>query len=373
MDDGDSGRATPCQNASVAALTDTLRPAHGPLWRNRLALAPLTNTQSNDDGSLSDDEHDWLVARGRGGFGLTVTCAAYVAPEGRAWRGQLGIARDEHLPGLTRLAQSLRATGTRSAVQLHHAGMRADAALNGVPNVAPWDEPRKDAVALTPEGVERVIAAFVDAAVRAERAGFDGVQVHGAHGYLLGQFLDGRSNHRSDGYGGGLENRMRVLHDVLTGIRAATGPDFQLGLRLTPEGYGVTVAEARETARSVLTTGLLDFLDMSLWDVTMRPRDPSVEGRLIEHFTDLPRHGALLGVAGGVTSAQEARWCLEQGADFVTVGIGAILHHDFAARSIADPGFRARERPVPAADLRAEHVGRAFIDYLAAGWDDLIA
>lgn len=373
MDSGDRGRASPCQNAVVAALTDTLRPAHGPLWRNRLALAPLTNTQSNDDGTLSDDEHDWLVARGRGGFGLTVTCAAYVAPEGRAWRGQLGIASDEHLPGLTRLAQSLRATGTRSAVQLHHAGMRADAALNGVPNVAPWDEPRKGAVALTPEGVDRVIAAFVDAAVRAERAGFDGVQVHGAHGYLLAQFLDGRSNHRTDGYGGSLGDRMRVLREVLTGIRAATGPDFQLGLRLTPEGYGVTVAEARETARSLLATELLDFLDMSLWDVTMRPRDASVGGRLIEHFTDLPRHGALLGVAGGVTSAEEARWCLEQGADVVTVGMGAILHHDFAARSLADPGFRARERPVPAADLRAEHVGPVFIDYLAAGWDDLIA
>ena len=155
--------------------------------------------------------------------------------------------------------------------------------------------------------------------------------------------------------------------------RAATGPDFQLGLRLTPEGYGITVAEARETARTLLATGLLDFLDMSLWDVTMRPRDTSVDGLLIEHFSDLPRHGTLLGVAGGVTSAEEARWCLEQGADFVTVGIAAILHHDFAARSLADPAFRARQRPVPAADLRAEHVGPAFIDYLAAGWDDLIA
>ncbi|MGB0191592.1 MAG: hypothetical protein ACPF9W_11565, partial [Nocardioides sp.] len=77
--------------------------------------------------------------------------------------------------------------------------------------------------------------------------------------------------------------------------------------------------------------------------------------------------------AGGVVSAADARWCLEQGADFVTVGTGAILHHDFAARALADPAFRVRERPVSREDLRAESVGEAFLDYLAAGWDDLVA
>lgn len=354
-------------------LADTVALAHGPAWANRFALAPLTNTQSNDDGTLSDDEHDWLVARGRGGFGLTMTCAAYVAPEGRAWRGQLGIAGDEHLPGLRRLADSLRATGTRSAVQLHHGGRRSDAALNGVPNVGPWADPAKDTVALTTDGVRRIVADFVAAAVRAEEAGFDGVEVHGAHGYLLAQFLDARSNHREDGYGGSLEDRMRPLREVVEGIRAATGPDFQLGLRLTPEGYGTTLPEGRETARALLATGLLDYLDMSLWDVRMTPRAEGYDGLLIEHFTDLPRHGALLGVAGGVLTTADAQWCLDRGADLVTVGTGAILHHDFAARALADTGFRTRPRPVPRAELAAEHVGPAFLDYLAAGWDDLVA
>ncbi|GAA1503637.1 NADH:flavin oxidoreductase [Nocardioides humi] len=355
------------------SLSDPVTPRRGPAWANRFALAPLTNVQSNDDGTLSDDEHDWLVARGRGGFGLTMTCAAYVTPEGRAWRGQLGIAGDEHLPGLRRLAESLRTTGTRSAVQLHHAGRRADAALNGVANVGPWADPAKDTVALTTDGVRRVVADFVAAAVRAEEAGFDGVEVHGAHGYLLAQFLDARSNHREDGYGGALEDRMRVLLEVLDGIRSATGPDFQLGLRLTPEGYGIALPEGRETARAVLATGLLDYLDMSLWDVRMGPRAEEHDGLLIERFTDLPRHGALLGVAGGVLSAADAQWCLDRGADVVTVGIGAILHHDFAARAVADADFTARPRPVPRDVLAAEHVGPAFLDYLAAGWDDLVA
>jgi 2,4-dienoyl-CoA reductase-like NADH-dependent reductase (Old Yellow Enzyme family) len=357
----------------VTSLADPLALAHGPEWANRFALAPLTNTQSNADGTLSDDEHHWLEARGRGGFGLVMTAAAYVAPAGQAWAGQLGIASDDHLPGLTRLAQSLRATGTRSSVQLHHGGRRADPALSGAPNQCPWDEPAKDAVAMTTEEVHAMVADFVAAAVRAERAGFDGVEVHGAHGYLVGQFLDARHNQRTDGYGGSLEHRVRVVLEILDGIRAATGPDFQLGLRLTPEGNGISLADGREIAREVLGSGLLDYLDMSLWDVFMRPRTAGHEGLLIDHFTDLPRHGALLGVAGRVLSARDAQWCLDRGADVVTVGTGAILHHDFAARALADPGFAARPRPVPREVLQDEHVGPAFVDYLAAGWDDLVA
>ncbi len=357
---------------STPALADPLPQPHGRPWRNRFALAPLTNTQSHADGTLSDDERRWLVARGTGGFGLVMTAAAYVAPAGQAWGGQLGIASDAHLPGLTALADELRATGTTSSVQLHHGGRRADPRLTGRPNQCPWDDPEKDAVAMSTGEVEAMVEDFVAAAVRAERAGFDGVQLHGAHGYLLGQFLDARHNHRTDGYGGDLDGRMRPLLDVVEGVRAATGPDFQLGVRLTPEGTGISLEEGVETARRLLDSDLLDHLDMSLWDVFMRPRT-GADGLLIEHFARLPRRRTALGVAGGVVSAADARWCLEQGADFVTVGTGAILHHDFAARALADPTFRVRERPVSREDLRAESVGEAFLDYLAAGWDDLVA
>ncbi|WP_309646924.1 NADH:flavin oxidoreductase [Nocardioides sp.] len=356
----------------MTSLSDPLDLPHGPAWTNRFALAPLTNTQSHADGTLSDDEHDWLVARGRGGFGLVMTCAAYVDPAGQAWQGQLGIASDVHLPGLTRLADSLRATGARSAVQLHHGGRRADSALTGQPLQAPWDDPKTGAVALTTAGVEAMVETFVAAAVRAEQAGFDGAQVHGAHGYLVGQFLDPR-HERTDRYGGSLANRLRPTMEVLDGIRSATGPDFQVGLRLSPEGFGVTVDEGVETTRQVLASGLLDHLDLSLWDVRMRPRNEDGERLLMDHFTDLPRHGTRLGVAGLVQSAADATWCLEQGADIVTVGTGAILHHDFAALATADPGFRVRERPVPREVLRDESVGAAFIDYLADGWDGLVA
>ncbi|MGB9011808.1 MAG: NADH:flavin oxidoreductase, partial [Aeromicrobium sp.] len=92
----------------MTTLADPLTFDHGPDWCNRVALAPLTNTQSHADGTLSDEEYLWLEARGRGGFGLVMTCATYVVPAGQAWAGQLGIASDAHLPGLTRLARGLR-------------------------------------------------------------------------------------------------------------------------------------------------------------------------------------------------------------------------------------------------------------------------
>lgn len=357
----------------MTLLADPLGLARGPAWRNRLALAPLTNTQSHDDGTLSDDERRWLVARGAGGFGLVMTCAAYVAPAGQAWRGQLGIADDAHLPGLTRLAEELRGTGAVSSVQLHHGGRRADPALSGRPNQCPWDDPDKDAVAMSTAEVEEAVADFVAAGVRAERAGFDGVQLHGAHGYLIGQFLDPRQNRRTDGYGGSLEHRSRFLFEILTRLRAETGPDFQVGVRLTPEGMGIELAEGRELTAQVLASGLVDHVDLSLWDVFMRPRRADQERLLIDHFTDLPRGDARLGVAGKVLSASDVAWCLERGADFVTVGTGAIVHHDFAARAEADPGFAAAPLPVTRDHLAAEAVGPAFVDYLAAGWDDFVA
>lgn len=358
---------------SIPALDEPLSFTHGPAWRNRFALAPLTNTQSNADGTLTDDEVNWLVARARGGFGQVMTAAAYVAPAGRAWVGQLGVCADEHLPGLARLAEEIAAEGGVSAVQLHHAGRRAEANVPGTVRVCPWDDPEKEAVALTTTQVKEVVTQFADAAALAERAGFHGVQVHGAHGYLLGQFLDPRSNHRDDEYGGSPTNRLRVVLEVLEAIRAATGPDFQLGIRLTPEGYGIPLTEGREHAREVLGSGLVDYVDMSLWDVFMEPRRDSSGGRIIDRFMDLERGAARLGVTGKVMTAADAQWCLEQGADFVGIGIGAILHHDFAARALEETHFRPIPLPVTREHLASQYVGPAFVDYLADGWDDFVA
>ncbi|ALG84938.1 NADH:flavin oxidoreductase [Gordonia phthalatica] len=345
---------------------------HGPSWPNRMALAPLTNLQSNADGTLSDDEYAWLTRRAQGGFGMVMTCAAWISEEGHTFDGQLGVGSSAHLAGLARLASGLRATGTVSSIQLQHGGRRGDGHFTPR-RAAPWTDPSKNAVAMTTAEVESVVADFAAAAVLAESAGFDGAEIHGAHGYLLCQFLDARSNDRTDKYGGSADNRFRIVHEVVDAVRAATGPNFQLGLRLSPERYGIPLSDGRELAAQMLASGRLDYLDMSLWDAFKQPHEPEHHGRrMIDHFVDLPRGETRLGVAGKILSAAQVHECLDSGVDFVLIGTGGILHHDFASRVVADPGFASVPQPVTAAHMRAESIGPAFLEYLSTNWDDFV-
>ncbi|MFW0793992.1 NADH:flavin oxidoreductase [Gordonia sp. CPCC 205515] len=357
----------------MTELSSPLTFTHGPAWANRLALAPLTNLQSNPDGTLHDDEYHWLVRRAEGGFAMVMTCAAFVSQAGLSFPGQLGISDDKHLSGLTRLADGLHAAGSVATVQLQHGGRRASAQLSGESVVGVWDDPAKGASALTTEAVEQVVQDFVDAAARAERAGFDGAEIHGAHGYLLAQFLDARHNDRTDRYGGSADNRFRFIHEIIAGVRAATSSNFQVGLRLSPERYGIALDEGRELARQVLAEGTLDYLDMSLWDAFKEPHEEQHQGqRLIEFFTDLPRGDTRLGVAGKILDGAGIHECLDRGADFVLIGTAGIIHHDFARSVLADPGYVSTPQPVPAEHLVGESVGPKFIDYLSTNWDDFV-
>src|SRR3546814_10663575 len=120
---------------------------------------------------------------------------------------------------------------------------------------------------------------FIAAGKRAEQAGFDGVELHGAHGYIILQFLSPEINKREDRYGGSLENRARLLHEIIDGIRAACRPDFQIGMRLSPERFGVKLAEIREVAAHVLLEGKIDFLDMSIWVYAEATAEDELKGR----------------------------------------------------------------------------------------------
>ena len=169
-------------------MTDLFAPitfARGPAWKNRFMLAPLTNCQSHADGSLSDEEFRWLTMRATGGFGLVMTCAAYVQAQGQGFPGQLGVYSDALLPGLTRLAAKIKAEGAVSSVQLHHAGLRSPAELIGHAPVGPSEDAETGTRALETEEVEQLAEDFIAAAVRAERAGFDGVEIHGAQRFGL--------------------------------------------------------------------------------------------------------------------------------------------------------------------------------------------
>jgi 2,4-dienoyl-CoA reductase-like NADH-dependent reductase (Old Yellow Enzyme family) len=335
--------------------------------KNRFMLAPLTNSQSHDDGRLSDEEFHWLVMRAKGGFGTTMTCAAHVQAQGRGFPGQLGIFSDDHLEGLTRLAEAIGRHDSLSSVQLHHAGMRSPAALIGTAPQCPSANEEFGARALSTWEVEQVIEDFVLAALRAEQAGFDGVELHGAHGYLLCQFLSSEINHRTDRFGGSLDNRTRPLFDIVDGIRSRCRADFQIGVRLSPERFGLDLKEVRQIAQRLMRESAIDYLDMSLWDVFKEPADEAYRGRsLMSYFTELDRGSVRLGVAGKVARPADAMACLDAGADFVLLGRAAILNHDFPHRTAADPEFQPATVPVPREHLRNEGLGESFIGYMSS-------
>jgi 2,4-dienoyl-CoA reductase-like NADH-dependent reductase (Old Yellow Enzyme family) len=339
--------------------------------KNRFMLAPLTNQQSHADGRLSDEEFRWLTMRAAGGFALTMTAASHVQIVGQGFSGQIGVFGDEHLEGLTRLARAIKANGSISSVQLHHAGNRAPKALVGEP-VCPSDDPKSGARGLTLAEVEKVRDDFIAAAKRAESAGFDGVEVHGAHGYILAQFLSSEINRRTDHYGGSLENRARILFEIIDGIRCECRPDFQIGLRLSPERFGLKLMEIRDVAAEVLQQGKVDYLDMSLWDVAKEPNEDAYKGRpLLGYFTELPRGKVRLGAAGKVLTADSAAGLIEAGCDFVVVGRAAILRHDFPERVRSDPHYRSPELPVPAQHLLNEGLSAEFIAYMR-GWPGFV-
>ena len=357
-------------------MTDLFAPMsfrHGAPMKNRLMLAPLTNSQSHADGTLSDEEFTWLVKRAEGGFGLTMTCAAHVQRVGQGFPGQLGIWADDHLPGLTRLASAIKSEGSLAIVQLHHAGLRSPADLIGEAPVGPSADEATGTRELSEAEVEQLIEDFVTAAVRAERAGFQGVEIHGAHGYILCAFISPETNRRTDKFGGTPEKRARIVWDIVTGIRARCRPDFNLGLRLSPERFGLVLTEMRDLAAQALTDQRLDYLDMSLWDVFKQPTDPAHKQgpSLLEWFTGLPRDGVRLGVAGKITTRAHADAMMAAGVDYVLIGRGAILHHDWP-KLAADPAFTPIPLPASRAHLATEGLSPIFITYMN-NWKGFVA
>jgi 2,4-dienoyl-CoA reductase-like NADH-dependent reductase (Old Yellow Enzyme family) len=288
------------------------------------------------------------------------TCAASVQESGVGFPGQLGFHDDRHLPGLTRLASAIKQHGALAIAQLHHGGLRS---LKN-PKAPSADEKLK-AQAMTLDEIRVSRDCFIAAAKRAERAGFDGVELHGAHGYLICSFLSPELNRREDEYGGSPENRARFLNEIIDGVRATTRQGFTLGVRLSPERWGIQLGEIRDLAQRLMREAKIDFLDMSLWDVRKAPNDEAFRGRtLASYFTELERGEVRLGAAGKIMSAQDARDVLAMGFDMPILGRAAILHHDFPKRAAADPNFAARATPVSEAYLGEEGLGPAFVDYM---------
>ncbi len=342
----------------------------GAVASNRLALAPLTNQQSHDDGTLSDAERLWLERRAAGGFGLVETCAAHVSEDGKGFDGQLGVWGDHQLPGLRALAAGLAARGALGLVQLYHGGVRSPSRLIGQ---QPWsassfDEAREGFERPRPAtdaDLERVHRDFVAAAMRARTAGFAGVELHGAHGYLFSQFLSRTMNLRSDGWGGALNNRARLLREVTRAVRAECPAPFLLGVRLSPEDFGhahgLDLDESLQVAAWLAEDGV-DYVHLSLWDVrrntAKRPQEHA-----IPLFRAAVPDAVRIVVAGKIWTPADAAAQIDRGADLVALGRSAILNPDWPRRAV-DPDFTPERGPLTRAQLHDRAISDAFVDYL---------
>lgn len=235
---------------------------------NRFVRSATWEGMAGDDGSVTPRLVEVADRLAEGGTGLIITGHAYVSPEGQAGGWQLGVCSDDQIQGLAGMVKSVHDRGSRIAAQLAHAGARAAHRLTGIEPIGPSVlEAETGAIGreMTGDDIGRVIAAFTAAALRARTAGFDAVQIHGAHGYLLSQFLSPYFNKRKDNYGGSIENRSRLAAEVVRAVRDAVGPGFPILIKINSEDFlvgGLTVGDMIE-ASMVLEKAGVDAIEMS--------------------------------------------------------------------------------------------------------------
>jgi len=243
------------------------------ILRNRIVMPAMENIYNNADGSVSQDLIDYYYERAHGGVGLIVVQNSHIDTKAsRSSYSMLSIATGHMIAGLSRLADAIHSGGAKAVIQLGHGGRQCnpDAIPPGVQHVAPspvpcfiWGVVPKE---LSQEEINEIQEYFVKAAERAQKSGFDGVEVHSAHGYLIGQFISPASNKREDIYGGSLENRSRFALEVIEKIRAKTGPDFMVGFRFSADEFvpgGLTTDESTLYAKKVAETGSVDYISVS--------------------------------------------------------------------------------------------------------------
>jgi len=236
--------------------------------KNRFVRSATWEGMADDEGSCSSRLVDLTRQLAKGEIGLIISSHAFVSPEGQASPRQVATYDDRFVPGLKEMAEAAHQGGSRIVVQLAHAGLQAMTSLTQLDAVGPSSLANEDGVLgreMTPEEIEQTIQSFVDAAQRSQQAGFDGVQIHAAHGYLLSQFLSPYFNKRTDEYGGSVENRTRIVLAILTGIKAALGRMFPVLVKINCDDYingGLTVEQMLQIARMLEEAGI-DGIELS--------------------------------------------------------------------------------------------------------------
>jgi 2,4-dienoyl-CoA reductase-like NADH-dependent reductase (Old Yellow Enzyme family) len=314
---------------------------------NRFVRSATWEGMAEKDGSCPRKLTDLMVRLAEGGVGLIITSHAYVSGEGQAGHGQLGIHSDELVPGLAVIADAVHKAGGKIAVQLAHAGCHADPDLTGQTPLGPSSmkgEGMPNCREMGGDDFRMVAEAFGEAAARAQKAGFDGVQIHSAHGFLLSEFLSPFYNRRNDHYGGSLENRARLLVEVVRNIRSKVGERFPVMVKLNSEDFvvgGLTVEDMLEVA-SLLESAGIDAVELSGGTRYSGDYIPVRPGRLDEdrevYYLEAAkkfkkRVGVPLMLVGGIRSYAVAERIIGEGiADYVSLSRPLIREPDLINR-----------------------------------------
>jgi 2,4-dienoyl-CoA reductase-like NADH-dependent reductase (Old Yellow Enzyme family) len=307
-------------------------------FRNRIAVSPMCEYSSKD--GFSNDWHlVHLGSRAVGGAGTVLTEAAAVVPEGRISPADLGIWKDAHIENLARVVQFLRQHGAVAGIQLAHAGFKASTDIpwgntdQPVPiekggwrpiyssTSKPFNPESIQPEALTPEGIARVVQAFADGARRSLEAGFELIEIHGAHGYLVHQFLSPLVNTRTDHYGGSFENRTRILREIIQAVRRVWPERLPLWLRISASDWtegGWTIEDSVALARQVKPLAV-DLIDTSSGGIVPSAKIPLGPGYQTPFAERIRREaGILTGAVGMIISPEQAQHVIGTGqADLV--------------------------------------------------------
>lgn len=315
---------------------------NGMTLKNRAVMPPMGTGYGNADSTVSDRLLAYLARRAQGGTGLIITEVCAVVPRGKGFPNEIGVWSDEFIPGLARIPKTLHDYGAKAALQLHHAGRETFEAAAGAMPEAPSAIPSvilgQPCEAMSPERIAEIIDAFARAAGRARQAGFDAVELHGAHGYLLNQFLSPFSNRREDEYGGSEENRMRFILEIIASVRKVVGNDFPVWIRVSADevvrgGYDLSLM--KKFAPKMVAAGI-DAIHCSVGvystpgslSIASMDTDPGFNlfrARVLKEVVDVP----IIGV-GRIHNPELADQAIARGdADLISFGRQHLTDPDF--------------------------------------------
>jgi 2,4-dienoyl-CoA reductase-like NADH-dependent reductase (Old Yellow Enzyme family) len=341
-------RGTKMMNPKYKPLFESFVLPSGVPLNNRIVMAPMTNFSSNPDGTVSDDEVKYYVHRSKG-VGMVITACTYVTANGKGFHGEFAGDRDDMIPSLRRLATAIKEQGAKAVLQIFHGGRMCPPELvpNGdIVSASAIPAERENGAseqpvprALSDAEIESIVRDFGETTRRAIEAGFDGVEIHGANGYLIQQFFSPHSNRRDDRWGGSLEKRLTfplaVVDEVKKVVATHAKEPFLVGYRFSPEEPetpGITMADTLVLV-DALADKKLDYLHVSLMDFWSSPRRGVEDTRSrIEIIQERVGHQVPIIGVGSIYTPDDALKALQSGIPLIALGRELIIDPDWVEK-----------------------------------------